>query len=61
MPGLVRAFAASFNVVNDLKVAGDSGTVPDPDLEVKGFFIFGSTSMLTHISTALWKFPAACM
>ena len=46
------ALAASFTVADNLKVAGDTGTLPNPDLEVKGFSVFGSTEVLTHISTA---------
>ena len=45
-------FSAVFNAVDALKVSGATGTVPDPDLEVKGFSVFGSTDVLTHISTA---------
>ncbi|MDP2866958.1 MAG: hypothetical protein Q8O90_12010, partial [Elusimicrobiota bacterium] len=37
---------------DDLTVFGTGGTVPDPDVEIKGFSIFGSTSVLTYISTA---------
>jgi len=37
---------------DDLTVLGINGTVPDPDVEIKGFTIFGSTNVLTHISTA---------
>jgi len=37
---------------DDLTVLGMTGTVPDPDLEIKGFSVFGSTNVLTHISTA---------
>ncbi|MDO8804089.1 MAG: DUF1566 domain-containing protein, partial [Elusimicrobiota bacterium] len=37
---------------DDLTVLGTNGTVEDPDTEIKGFTIFGSTNVLTHISTA---------
>ena len=37
---------------DDLTVLGTGGTVPDPDVEIKGFSIFGSTNVLTYISTA---------
>ena len=37
---------------DDLTVLGTDGNVHDPDLEIKGFTIFGSTDVRTHISTA---------
>ncbi|MCG2726489.1 MAG: hypothetical protein L6420_09635, partial [Elusimicrobia bacterium] len=37
---------------DDFTVLGTDGTVDDPDVEIKGFTIFGSTNVLTHISTA---------
>ncbi|MBI4349842.1 MAG: hypothetical protein HY550_00230, partial [Elusimicrobia bacterium] len=37
---------------DDLTVLGTDGAVPDPDVEIKGFSVFGSTNVLTHISTA---------
>ncbi|MBI5743148.1 MAG: hypothetical protein HY952_01230 [Elusimicrobia bacterium] len=37
---------------DDISVLGIDGTVPDPDVEIKGFSVFGSTNVLTHISTA---------
>jgi len=46
------ALAVTFNAVDDLRVSGVTGTVSAPDLEVKGFSVFGSTNVLTHISTA---------
>ena len=39
-------------VEDDLTVFGAGGTGPDPDTGIKGFTIFGSTNVLTHISTA---------
>ena len=41
-----------FGVSDTLKVMGTAGTVPDPNLAVKGFSVFGSTDVLTYISTA---------
>jgi hypothetical protein len=41
-----------FGVADDLTVYGTDGTVPDPDAEIKGFTVFGSTNLLTHVSTA---------
>jgi len=46
------SFAATFSVPDDLTVSGTGGTVPAPDAGLKGFSIFGSTDVLTHISTA---------
>jgi len=50
------AFAADqeveLGVQDDLTVFGSGGTVPDPDVEIKGFSVFGSTNVLTYISTA---------
>lgn len=46
------AAAATFAVPDDLTSSGTGGTVPAPDAGVKGFSVFGSTDMLTHISTA---------
>ena len=44
--------ATEFGVKDDVTVMGVDGTVSDPNLEVKGFSIFGSTDLITHISTA---------
>ncbi|KAF0124918.1 MAG: hypothetical protein FD189_2049 [Elusimicrobia bacterium] len=41
-----------FGVADTLKVMGTLGTVPDPNLAVKGFSVFGSTNVQTFISTA---------
>ncbi|MFH1619458.1 MAG: hypothetical protein ABIG11_06085, partial [bacterium] len=41
-----------FGAQDDLTVFGTDGNVPDPDVEIKGFSIFGSTNVATHISTA---------
>ena len=51
---LSSLYAASteLGAEDDLTVLGTDGTVTDPDLEIKGFSIFGSTNVLTHISTA---------
>jgi len=41
-----------FGVEDTFKVMGTAGTVPDPNLAVKGFSVFGSTNVQTFISTA---------
>ncbi|HOI42609.1 MAG TPA: hypothetical protein PK523_06660, partial [Elusimicrobiales bacterium] len=38
--------------VDDLTVLGADGTVPDPDVEIKGFSVFGSTDVVLFISTS---------
>ena len=46
------SFAVTFEAVDDLSALGTNGTVSNPDFEIKGFSIFGSTDVLTFISTA---------
>ena len=46
------AAAAVFSAPDDLTSSGTGGTVPAPDAGIKGFSVFGSTDVLTRISTA---------
>ncbi len=45
------SFAAALNALDHLRGYGVGGTVANPDFTVKGFSVFGSTYVLTHIST----------
>ena len=45
------SFAAALNVLDKLRGYGTAGTVQNPDFTVKGFSVFGSTIVPTHIST----------
>ena len=45
------SFAAALNALDNLRGYGTDGTVQNPDFTVKGFSVFGSTNVLTHIST----------
>ena len=56
--GILAAFlpaaaaAAVFFVPDDLTSSGTGGTLSAPDAGIKGFSVFGSTDVVTHISTA---------
>lgn len=49
---LTHLHSATFAAQDKLAALGTAGIVTNPDLAVKGFSIFGSTNVLTYISTA---------
>lgn len=46
------ASAAIFQAQDKMSALGTAGAVPAPDFAIKGFSVFGSTNVLTYISTA---------
>ena len=48
----VSAAGTEFGIQDDLTVLGQDGTASDPDLEVKGFSVFGATASAYNISAA---------
>ncbi|HAF95245.1 MAG: hypothetical protein A2021_02285 [Elusimicrobia bacterium GWF2_52_66] len=44
--------ATEFGVEDDLTIMGTAGTVADPDVEIRGFSIFGSTGVTANIPVA---------